>query len=306
MTLKNWPDLSGASDKRHRLATLAEWVQKLYPSGQEPVLVGGAAVEIYAGPALTTGDLDLMGGVPDSVGRALSQAGFERHGREWLNESWQTLLEFRSADAATRELAVTVRVGNREVVCIGREALIVNRLASWSTWASPVDGMNAFYLFTRPRGATDAAKLDGLAKERGAQAALAELRSFASARSRTAGALERWAVETFEAKSGHSTRPHVPPPPRRRRPRAYLKWAALSRWGQLPPWEEFSAGYLLREARERVRRTQSDLAERLGVSQQAIAQAERWRSNPTVHFLRAWGEACGMELDLALRTSRED
>jgi DNA-binding XRE family transcriptional regulator len=306
MVLKSWPDLAGASDKRHRLAALAEWVQGLYPDGQEPILVGGAAVELYAAPALTTGDLDLVGGVPDSVGRVLAQAGFEHHGREWLNEGWQTLLEFRSADAAAREHSVTVRVGNHEVLSIGREALIVNRLVSWSTWASPVDGMNAFYLFTRPRGATDAARLDGLAKERGAQGALSELRSFASGRSRTAGALERWAVETFEAKSGHSTKPHVPPPPRRRRPRAYLKWAALRRWGQLPPWEEFSAGYLLREARERGHRTQSELAERLGVSQQAIAQAERWRSNPTVHFLRAWAEACDMDLSLAFGRSRED
>lgn len=306
MTAKNWPDLAGAGDKRQRLAALAEWVQKLYPARQEPVLVGGAAVELYAGPALTTGDLDLVGGVPDSVGRVLAQAGFEHHGREWLNESWQTLLEFRAADAATRELAITVRVGTHEVVCIGREALIVNRLASWSTWASPVDGMNAFYLFTRPRGGADAAKLDALARERGVQGALAELRSFSSARSRSAGALERWAVETYEAKSGHSSKPHAPPPPRRRRPRAYLKWAALRRWGQLPPWEEFSAGYLLREARERVHRTQSELAERLGVSQQAIAQAERWRSNPTVHFLRAWAQACDMGLDLTFGRSCED
>jgi DNA-binding XRE family transcriptional regulator len=306
MAPRNWPDLAGASDRRHRLAALAEWVQKLYPEGQEPVLVGGAAVELYAAPALTTGDLDLVGGVPDAVGRVLVQAGFEHHGREWLNEGWQTLLEFRGGDAATRELAAKVRVGSHEVLAIGREALIVNRLGSWSAWASPVDGMNAFYLFTRPRGGADAARLDALAKERGAQKPLAELRSFAAARSRSAGALERWAVETYAPKASHSARPHAPPPPRRRRPRAYLKWAALRRWGQLPPWEEFSAGYLLREARERVHRTQSELAERLGVSQQAIAQAERWRSNPTVHFLRAWAEACDLDLDLAFARSQED
>ncbi len=306
MAPKNLPDLAGAGDRRHRLASLAAWVQGLYARGQEPVLVGGAAVELYAAPALTTGDLDLVGNVPDSVGRALVQAGFEHHGREWLNESWRTLLEFRGADAATRELAVSVRTGSHEVLCIGREALIVNRLASWSTWASPVDGMNAFYLFTRPRGAIDAGSLEAMAKERGVQAALAELRAFAAARSRSAGALERWAVETYEPRGAHSGKPHAPPPPRRRRPRAYLKWAALRRWGQLPPWEEFSAGYLLREARERAHKTQSELAERLGVSQQAIAQAERWRSNPTVHFLRAWAAACDLDVELAFGDRRGD
>jgi DNA-binding XRE family transcriptional regulator len=166
------------------------------------------------------------------------------------------------------------------------------------TWASAVDGMNAYYLFTRSRATADARRLDALAEERGAEAALRALREFSGARSRPTSALEQWAVKTFATKPARPSRPGHPPPPRRRRPRAYLKWAALRRWGQLPPWEEFSAGYLLREARERVHRTQSELADRLGVSQQAIAQAERWRSNPTVHFLRAWAEACGLDLEL--------
>ena len=63
-------------------------------------------------------------------------------------------------------------------------------------------------------------------------------------------------------------------------------------------WEEVPVGYLLREARESVDLTQRDMAERLGSTQQAVAQAEHWGSNPTTDFLRRWAAACGKTLVL--------
>lgn len=94
--------------------------------------------------------------------------------------------------------------------------------------------------------------------------------------------------------------PALPPGVRRTRPRDYVEWKTLRRWGQLPSWEVSPAGYLLREAREGRGLTQAELAGRLGCSQQAVAQAERWDSNPTVAFLRSWGDATGMRLKLDL------
>jgi DNA-binding XRE family transcriptional regulator len=87
---------------------------------------------------------------------------------------------------------------------------------------------------------------------------------------------------------------------RRRRPRSYLEWKTLRRWGSLPPWEESPAGYLLRSAREEAGLTQQEMGDRLNCSQQAIAQAERWDSNPTVKFVREWAEALGSELELSI------
>jgi DNA-binding XRE family transcriptional regulator len=87
---------------------------------------------------------------------------------------------------------------------------------------------------------------------------------------------------------------------RRRRPRSYLEWKTLRRWGSLPPWEETPGGYLLRSAREEAGVTQREMGERLACSQQAIAQAERWGSNPTVRFLREWARALGRELVLSI------
>lgn len=99
----------------------------------------------------------------------------------------------------------------------------------------------------------------------------------------------------------------VPPLPagvRRRRPRSYLEWRALRRWGRLPAWEESPPGYLLREARDEAGWTQEQLARRLGCSQQAVAQAERAQANPTIDLMRRWAEATGRRLVVEL--SRHD
>jgi DNA-binding XRE family transcriptional regulator len=86
----------------------------------------------------------------------------------------------------------------------------------------------------------------------------------------------------------------------RRRPRRFPEWMALREWGRIPPWETEPVGYLMRLARERTGLTQADLARLLGCSQQAIAQAERWESNPTVEFIRKWAAACGSKARIEL------
>jgi transcriptional regulator with XRE-family HTH domain len=59
-------------------------------------------------------------------------------------------------------------------------------------------------------------------------------------------------------------------------------------------------------ARESAGLTQRELALRLGVSQPAVTQAERWISNPTVAFLRLWAEACDCELHWELAVSASE
>lgn len=86
----------------------------------------------------------------------------------------------------------------------------------------------------------------------------------------------------------------------RSKPRSYLEWKTLRRWDALPGAERRIPGFLLRLARERAGLTQREMAARLGCSQQAISQAERWDSNPTVEFLEGWVRAAGQELVLDL------
>lgn len=91
----------------------------------------------------------------------------------------------------------------------------------------------------------------------------------------------------------------------RRRPRDFEEWRTLAGWGRLPAWEPPVPGYQLRRAREAVGLTQSELAARLGVSQQAVARAERWQSNPTFQFAQAWAKALGGHATLAIDLSTE-
>ena len=86
----------------------------------------------------------------------------------------------------------------------------------------------------------------------------------------------------------------------RRRPRAYEEWSALKRWEKLPEAELDVWGYLLREAREAAGISQTELSRRLGCSQQAVSQAERWVSNPTANFVADWAKATGVRLELRL------
>ena len=86
----------------------------------------------------------------------------------------------------------------------------------------------------------------------------------------------------------------------RRRPRAFLEWRTLRRWGKLPGREAEVPGYLLRTVRESAGLTQVQLAEQMEITQQAIARAERWSSNPTIAFMRRWARACGQSLEFRL------
>ncbi len=99
-------------------------------------------------------------------------------------------------------------------------------------------------------------------------------------------------------------RPDLPAAVRRRRPRSYLEWATLRGWGRIPFWEEEPAGYRLRLLREEAGLTQLQLARRLGCSQQAVAQAERWESNPSARFMASWAEALGRRLELRFPWTR--
>lgn len=92
----------------------------------------------------------------------------------------------------------------------------------------------------------------------------------------------------------------------RGRPRDFEEWRTLRRWGKLPSWECTVIGYLLREVRLEAGLSQSALARILGVSQQAVACAERWHSNPTVDVLRRWAKACDARVEVGFARENTD
>lgn len=82
------------------------------------------------------------------------------------------------------------------------------------------------------------------------------------------------------------------------KPRSYSEWKTLRGWRKLPTWASDPPGYLLRKVREDSGLTQEGLARRLGCSQQAVARAERWDSNPTVRFIESWAQAVHRRLEI--------
>jgi hypothetical protein len=179
-----------------RTAGLVAWLQGLFPEGAEPVLVGGAAVELYTGGAYVTGDLDLVGFVPREVAATLRESGFTSKGRHWLHEAWQVFVEFPGEALRDGERRARLRVGEHEVVVVSIEDAIADRLAAWQYWRSVVDGVNAWLLWRAQKTAIDRSRLVERAAALHAEAALGALLVLARCLGRrqpTGEEIERWA-----------------------------------------------------------------------------------------------------------------
>lgn len=166
------------SDGPARTARLAAWVQGLFPAGSEPVLVGGAVVELLTGGAYVTGDLDFVGTVPASVARALAAAGFERHGRHWVHEDGQVYLEFPGSSLDPRETTVRLQLEGFDLLVISPEDLVAERLGAWKHWRSSVDGVNAWLLLRAMGPSLDLGRLRSRCEQVEAPAALDALLAF--------------------------------------------------------------------------------------------------------------------------------
>jgi hypothetical protein len=182
-----------------RTAALAAWFQSLYPTpAQRPVLIGGAAVELYTAGAYCTGDLDFAGTVPPAVARFLGGCGFRRSGRHWVHEQGEVFLELPVASLLPREQAIELAAFDRPVLVVSPEDLLVDRLAAWQHWRSPQDGANAFLLWRALRRRVARERLWCRAAEAGTEPALARLIAFGEQHGRCdppSEALARWARE---------------------------------------------------------------------------------------------------------------
>ncbi len=67
------------------------------------------------------------------------------------------------------------------------------------------------------------------------------------------------------------------------------------------PGGPLKPGEALRGAREAARLSQAQVALRMGCTQQAVAQAERRNSNPTIAYMSRFARACGRRLRVEFR-----
>jgi hypothetical protein len=190
------PALAALPEGPSRTAAIAAWIQGLYES-KPPVLVGGAAVELYTLGAYTTGDFDFVGDVPESVAKALDDAGFERKGRHWIRAQGEIFVEFPGSSLQEHERPAMLDVDGTRVLTLSAEDMIVDRLAAWQFWRSTTDGASAYLIWKAQEDRLDRRRLSSLADRRKVGRALSRLERFVEESSSEADAeqVERWARE---------------------------------------------------------------------------------------------------------------
>jgi hypothetical protein len=181
-----------------RTAAIAQWLQALYPEDDIPVLVGGGAVELYTRGAYTTGDLDFAGYVSTSAREALLRAGFLKLGKNWVHEGAKIFLEFPSNSLGEDERKAVLTFGRFRIQIVGPEDLLVDRLAAWKFWESPLDGVNSFLLYRAQGDNLDEDHLGKRVRAEDVQDALKAVQSFYgeySGELPTDEILEKWALK---------------------------------------------------------------------------------------------------------------
>ena len=149
-------DILALPHRLERTAALAWWLQSLYPDeAVRPILVGGAAMELYAEGAYITAELDFVGIVPPPVASDLRKAEFGRLGRHWLHDKESVSIIFHDGTLRKGERAVEQRFGDYPVLMISPEDLLVDRLASWRHRESPTHGVQAYLLYYLKHGPMD-------------------------------------------------------------------------------------------------------------------------------------------------------
>ncbi len=164
------------SEGPDRTAALVEWIQGQPGGGEVPILVGGAAVELFTGGAYRTGDLDFVGRISPEAGLRLRKHGFRRAGRHWIRDEGEIFIELPAATLDPDEMAVDLRRGEVVVRVIAPEDLVIDRLAAWQFWESAEDAVNAFLIWRA--NDLDRSRLEARAERREVLAALRSLEAF--------------------------------------------------------------------------------------------------------------------------------
>jgi predicted nucleotidyltransferase len=157
-------EAAAVRDRAERGARLAAVLtEALRPTGREPILVGGAAVEFYTQGAYTTSDIDMVTDGGKDLAQVMKDLGFEKIGKDFVDRKNKVYVEFPSSTLKASERARTVRAGNRTFRIISLEDLIVDRLNAFKFWRSLVDGANALMLLEL--GEADEKRLEKRAEE---------------------------------------------------------------------------------------------------------------------------------------------
>ncbi|MDV3278450.1 MAG: hypothetical protein LYZ69_08310 [Nitrososphaerales archaeon] len=141
-----------------------------------PVLSGGSAIEVYLSGALTTGDMDIIYDIK-GLERLLKQWHFERSFRSWINDELGLAVDaVGDSLSGSYDKTTTIVTSFGPATVIGKEDLILKRLASAKHWKYPSDIEQAYLLAKAYEDEVDWNYVDERAKEQGTSDYLSRLR----------------------------------------------------------------------------------------------------------------------------------
>jgi predicted nucleotidyltransferase len=126
---------------RRRLVALALLTDRLAEVGIEPILVGGAALELYTAGGYATGDVDLALPTVPAVDEAFAELGFDKVGRFWVRADLDLYFEAPAPAGLPGEDAprTVLEIEGLRVVVIGIEDLLLDRVRAAVRWSSEED-----------------------------------------------------------------------------------------------------------------------------------------------------------------------
>jgi len=113
----------------------------LEEQGKEPpVVIGGCALSYYSREVYFTADIDLAYGDREVLNAVLTDLGFSRAGRYWVNNELKMAVEapVSSLEGAPLE-EVEIGEGGLKCLIIGLEDLIIDRMNACKYWKSEID-----------------------------------------------------------------------------------------------------------------------------------------------------------------------
>ena len=138
---------SRLTESAERAVVIASIVaEALKTMRQDPILVGGAAVEFYTQGAYTTADIDMVAEGGADLVKVMAELGFEKVGKDFIDKKNRIYIEFPGRKLGPTEQINTIQIGKRFLKIISVEDLIVDRLCAYKFWRSAIDGINALLL----------------------------------------------------------------------------------------------------------------------------------------------------------------
>ncbi len=123
-----------------RLRFVAILSRRLSERGECPIVVGGHAVEIHSLGEYTTGDIDLLVSSKEPAIELLESWGFQSQGRIWWHPRLDLVVDLIAEPlAGSRERTLTLEIEGDELLVIGLEDLIVDRLNGCVHWQVEAD-----------------------------------------------------------------------------------------------------------------------------------------------------------------------